>query len=142
MGHDVKAPRDIEMSVVAETIQQGARRVLIAQALLLLISATVAMLLQGWFAAVSALFGGVVTLFGTGWMAYRVYRAGELTRDNPSGGAVALYGGVLIRFVFVITALAIGMGVLKLQPVFVLIGFAVTHLGYILTMPSVKPRQD
>ncbi len=130
------------MSVVAETIQQGARRVLIAQALLLLISATVAMLIQGWFAAVSALFGGVVTLFGTGWMAYRVYRAGELTRDNPSGGAVALYGGVLIRFVFVITALAIGMGVLKLQPVFVLIGFAVTHLGYILTMPSVKPRQD
>ncbi len=128
------------MSLAVETIQQGARRILIAQALLLLISATVAMLIQGWFAAVSALFGGVVTLFGTGWMAYRVYRAGELTRDNPSGGAVALFGGALIRFVFVITALAIGMGVLKLQPVFVLIGFAVTHLGYILTMPSVKPR--
>ncbi|GMQ91325.1 MAG: hypothetical protein BMS9Abin11_0633 [Gammaproteobacteria bacterium] len=142
MGHDVKAPRDIEMSVAAETIQQGARRILIAQALLLLITATVAMLLQGWFAAVSALFGGVVTLLGTGWMAYRVYCAGELTRDNPGGGAVALYGGALIRFVFVITALAIGMGVLKLQPLFVLIGFAVTHLGYILTMPSVKPRQD
>ena len=129
------------MSVAAETIQQGARRILVTQSLLLLITAAVVMLIQGWFAAVSALFGGVITLIGTGWMAYRVHRAGELTRDNPSGGAVALFGGVLIRFVFVITALAMGMGVLKLHPVSLIIGFAITHLGYILTMPSVKPRQ-
>lgn len=129
------------MSVAAETIQQGASRILIAQALLLLITTAIVMLLQGWFAAVSAVYGGVITLFATGWMAYRVYRAGELTRDNPSGGAVALFGGALIRFVFVITALAMGMGVLKLHPLFVLLGFAITHLGYILTLPSTKLRQ-
>ncbi len=129
------------MSVAVETIQQGASRILIAQALLLLITTAIVMLLQGWFAAVSAVYGGVITLMGTGWMAYRVYRAGELTRDNPSGGAVALFGGALIRFVFVITALAMGMGVLKLHPLSVLIGFAITHLGYILTLPSTKLQQ-
>lgn len=130
------------MNVAAETIEQGAKRILIAEALLLAITVALVVVIREWFAAVSALYGGVITLIGTGWMAFRVHRAGELTRHNPGAGAVALYGGVAIRFVFVITALVIGMVVLKLMPLYVLIGFAVTHLGYIVTTPSVKNRQD
>lgn len=122
----------LRMSVAAPTLQHSLRRTLLIQALLILVVAVGFMLIQGWLAAVAALYGGAITLIGTWWIGRRVQYASELLlKGHPGQSSLVLYAGAALRFIFAAVALALGMAVLKLGPVPQLTAFALAYLGYI-----------
>lgn len=86
---------------------------------------------SGTAAALSALYGGAITLVATWWMARSIRLSATLAARHAGQGARALYGGLAQKYAFVVAALALGMGVLGLKALAMLVGFAVTHAGYL-----------
>ena len=96
---------------------------------------------NGGFAAFSALYGGAITLIGTWWMAHGITRAGALlAADHPSQGARALYRALVQKYILIIAILVMGMGLLKLSPVPLLVGFISTQAGFLFAAIG-TPRQ-
>ncbi|MDH5648264.1 MAG: ATP synthase subunit I [Gammaproteobacteria bacterium] len=124
------------MRAITDSLQRDILRVLVAQAILVLIVVLVVMAIAGIGAVFSVIYGGSVTLAGTWWMGRRVAQAAELARDNSAGSALAVYGGAIQRFIFVLVALAIGMGALKLAPLPLLAGFVISQAGYLAAVFS------
>ena len=112
--------------------KQLPKRVLLAQALLVIATAVIYLAVSGVTDAIAALYGGAITLTGSWWLGRRVRRAGDLAKDNPGSGMIALYGGAIERFVIVVIAFAVGFGVLKLSVLPLMTGFVVTYLGFLV----------
>lgn len=109
----------------------GIRRILISQAVITTAVACGYAVYQGRFAAISATYGGSVTLLSSWWMARSARRASLLAPRDPQGGSLALFGGMAQKYLFAIVALVVSLAVLKLSPLAVLVGFAVTHVGFL-----------
>lgn len=107
---------------------------LVIQAALVVICAAVALFAADTAAALAAGYGGLLALANSYLLARRVGRAGELARSSPTQGVYALYLGAVQRFVLVLVALGVGMGLLKLPPGPMLAGFAVALAGYLVTV--------
>lgn len=105
-----------------------------AQALLAAVTASVFLAVSGSADAIAALYGGAITLTGSWWLSRRLHRAGDLAKDNPGAGAIALYGGAIERFVYAVVALVIGLVVLKLSALPMMTAFAVTYLGFLVVV--------
>lgn len=116
----------------ATAADRGVRQVLGAQAVLGAAVTGGFALGDGAGAALSALYGGAITLVGTWWMARCIRRAAALAAREAGQGARALYGGLAQKYAFAAAALALGMGALGLKAHPMLIGFAVAHVGYLM----------
>lgn len=108
------------------------RNVFIIQAILVLAGVAVSRYYQGDPALLPAFYGGAIALANTLLLSRHVARAGELAKINPQQSVGTLYFGVVQRFVFVLVALAFGLGYLKLTPVPLLGTFIVAQLAYML----------
>jgi ATP synthase protein I len=86
------------------------------QAGLVLIGVGVTFFLAGQAGGVAAAYGGLVALANTWMLGRRVQRADHAVADNAQYGMITLYISAVARFVFILVALAVGMGVLKLAP--------------------------
>jgi ATP synthase protein I len=85
---------------------------------------------RGPGAAGAALFGAAVTM-ANGWlMHWRLSRAA--TTGSSRLSQFHMFFGVVERFALAIVGLAVGIGGLKLEPVAVIVGFAVTQAGYLI----------
>jgi|GEM_PF-459367 len=85
---------------------------------------------MGEMALWSAAYGGAVAMV-TSWLLGRgVNTASELAKTDPTRGVYTLYFGAVQRFVFVLVALGVGLGFLRLQPIPLLVSFGVAQLGY------------
>lgn len=108
-------------------LARGARRVLVAQGL-----ATLAIAAgfgsRGWPAVAAALYGGAVTIAITAWLAWRLRRV--TARTTPGAGMAVIYSSVLVRYLTVAALLVMGFVMLRLEPLPLLLAFAVTQLGY------------
>lgn len=143
------------MNYAAEMLQKSVRRVLLTQAVLTLIAAAGFWLTpsgyqaspEGWLGGLapefvnmlSALYGGAVTLVGTWWLGMRVQRAGEMARDNPRAGQMALYAGSLTRFVGTLVLLGVAFGALGLAPIPLIAAFAIAQLGFVVNVGGGNP---
>lgn len=87
---------------------------------------------QGHWAALSAVYGGLISVASSYFLSRGVARATELAKDDPRKGMTTLYVGAVQRFIGVIALLALGMAVLKLQPLAILVGFAGAQAGFLL----------
>jgi ATP synthase protein I len=106
------------------------RRVFIAQ--IVLIGAVAgAFLLREPQSGLAALYGGSIALGNAALLAMRVARQSRARDDNARADVVGLYLGALQRFVFTLLAMALGMGLLRLDPVAILLAFAVAQLGLV-----------
>ncbi len=120
-------------------LDRGIYRVACSQVVVTLVVSGGFFLVRGWdgawseggFEALSALYGGTVTILATLWMGRYIRRAGKLGIGNPTRGKWTLYAGTAQRFSFIVAALALGMGALKLGPLPLLAAFAAAQLGYI-----------
>lgn len=119
------------MQAHAQTWQKGVRRVIVAQALLTVAAAGGFAIFQGSAAALSALYGGAITLTGSGWLARSIRRAGDAAAQDARRGALVLYMGLLQKYAFVFGALVAGVAWLRLAPAPLLVGFAVTQAGFL-----------
>lgn len=87
---------------------------------------------SGPWDAVSAVYGGlssvVLALISIGGFK----RANASALSNPGKSMMILYIGAVIRFVAVVVLLGIGLGLLKLAPMAVFIGFALAQASYLM----------
>lgn len=84
---------------------------------LVLIAIGVAFFLAGKAGALAALYGGAVALANTRMLGNRVRRLSVEAVDNAQRGMVMMYVSAVVRFVFILVALAVGLGLLKLRPI-------------------------
>jgi len=108
------------------------QRLLIIQAALVLIAiiATISFLDMG--SATAALFGGCIALANSVLLYRKLDSASSMAKENPNGGIMTLYAGVIQRFVFVLLMFGVGMGLLKLNPVAMLGAFGLAQLAYMI----------
>lgn len=105
---------------------------MIIQATLVLIAIIATIYLLNIDAAPAALFGGCVALANSVLLYRKLDSASSMAEDNPNGGMMTLYAGVIQRFVFVLGMFAVGMGLLKLHPVAVVGTFGLAQLAYMI----------
>ncbi|PIE00934.1 MAG: hypothetical protein CSA79_01720 [Thiothrix nivea] len=108
------------------------RSLLVIQLLLVLGGVVVSWIYLGNTAILPAFYGGAVALANAMLLSERVKKAGEIAETSPQSSVNSLYLGVAQRFVFVLVALGIGLGVLKLLPMPLLGTFMVAQLAYVL----------
>lgn len=109
------------------------RNLLLIQLALVLLTSVVFLGISGNLGALSACFGGLIACSNAvllEWRRYRVDRGRAL-----SGGASlrALYRSALERFLLVALLFALGMGVLRLEPLALLSGFIAGHVGLVIS---------
>ena len=116
------------------------QRLLIIQATLVLAAIIATVYLLGTEAASAALFGGCVALANSVLLYRKLDSASSMAKDNPNGGMMTLYAGVIQRFVFVLGMFAVGMGLLKLNPVAVVGAFGLAQIAYMIC--GVRQQSD
>jgi len=128
-----------------------ARRVIFVQ---LLVSAVVAagFFSAGLFAngavadsvwgALSALYGGAVSVLLALISIRGFKRANELALSDPHKSMMILYIGAVVRFAAVIIVLGIGLGAIKLEPMAVFIGFALAQTSYLMSVRDRKAARS
>lgn len=107
-------------NLAAETLRKGVRRVILFQALLTLLVATVFGYVRGPFDFLSGLYGGILAMLLTGYLGIGVLRA---------RGLASLYMNALTRYGVAILGLGVGIAVLKLAPLALIATLAVAQLG-------------
>jgi ATP synthase protein I len=112
-----------------DALSRGARRVVLAQAAATLAIAAGFGVGAGWREASAALYGGAVTIAITAWLAWRLRRVRAQT--GAGAGIAMIYSSTLVRYLTVVVLIGAGLAVLKLEPLPLLIAFAVSQFGYL-----------
>lgn len=115
-----------------DALIRSARRVLVTQVLLTVLIAIGFGVARDWGQALAAVYGGMVTLLVTGWLAWRLRRAGQV--NDAAAGMGVIYSSWFLRYAAVMVLLGMGLGYLKLQALPLLIAFAVTQLGFLASI--------
>lgn len=116
---------------LSTSLPAAARVVLIYQAVIAAGAALVFLVLQGRLQALSALYGGLITLFMTLLLRRRVTKFTEAAAQGNAAGAAV---GVMLRFLWVLLLFGLGFAVFKLDPLASIIGFGLAQLGYVIAM--------
>lgn len=111
---------------------ESMRSLLIIQASLVLIGVAVSFYYLGEVGILPAAYGGAVAIANVILLSRRLDVAGEMAKDNPEGGVLTLYLGVIQRFIFVLVMFGVGMGVLKLMPLPMIGTFAIAQVAFLL----------
>ncbi|MCN4143650.1 MAG: ATP synthase subunit I [Thiohalomonas sp.] len=119
------------MSFALVVMRRVVRRLLIVQVILTLIIALSYLVLQNSDGLFAAFYGGSITLSGTLLMAWRIGRAAEVASIERQQRYIEIYIGAIQKFILTLVLMALGMGYLKLDPLAILISFAVTQLSFI-----------
>jgi F0F1-type ATP synthase assembly protein I len=116
----------------ALSAQACLRRVLISQAALATV-VSLGLVVAGAsdHAAASALYGGALGLLVSSWLAWRLERATAATLGDRSRATRLLYGALLQKYLIISAALVLGFKVFGLAAGPLLLGFAVTPIGYL-----------
>jgi ATP synthase protein I len=115
--------------------------VLVVQVALAAACAGLAWFCRGDEAALAALYGGAVATGNTWLLTRRIARAGELAKRNVKYSVYSLYFGAVQRFVFVLVCLGVGLGGIKLDPVPLLLGFAVAQIAFMIAAGKEAMKQ-
>ena len=113
------------MSYAGRVLRATLRRLLIAQLLLVLLVMLAYAAVKGSGSAWAAGYGGGIALTNTIVMAWRV------GRTHSRRALIELYIGAGIRFGLTLFLMAVGMGWLRLDPLALILGFAVAQVGYV-----------
>lgn len=114
------------MGVAAQRVISQRQRLLFFQLGVGALCAGGFLLYAGQWQALSALYGSGLCIVSAFLLGGGVARAA----DQAAFGAWYLYGGAVGRFVLVLVGLAVGMGILRLNPLAVLVGFVAAQLAF------------
>lgn len=119
------------MSYAAKVLASTLRRLVMVQVVLTVAAALVYLATTGAVDKTAAvLYGGGIVVLGTLISAWRLLRATQAAGSDASRSMAELYIGAALRFVLALALLALGMGWIGLDPLGIIIGFAVAQLGY------------
>lgn len=91
---------------------------------------------MGQLAAVSALYGSVISVVSALLLGRGVTRAEKLAIDDPKRSLGILYFGAVQRFVLVAVMLAIGLSVLQLTAIPTFVGFALAQMAFVYRLKA------
>jgi len=115
----------------ATSLYRGVRRVVIAQAVLTVLTAAGFAASNGWPQAFAALYGGGVTVLISAWQGWRLQRMSARHRQSAGGALVGVYVGAIQRYAAVFVLLGFGLAVWRLAPLPLVAAFAVAQFGYL-----------
>jgi len=95
---------------------------------------------HGGWAAISALYGGLVCIAATFLLLRGVTRASRAAADNPGRSMTILYIGAAQRFLLVLALLGMGLALLKLHPLGLLLGFGLAQISTMVVSRSKQGR--
>jgi len=117
------------------------RLALLVQGGSVLMAALLVYWVYGQASTLAILFGGLVALANSGMLAWRM-RAAERRDDlDAQRDLRMIYRTGLERFVLVVFFLALGMGVLKLDPSVMIAGFVLGQMAWLIGV-AIKPRRQ
>jgi ATP synthase protein I len=129
------------MNTASAELAAKTRRVIAVQLVVSLVAAAI-FLVQGWLGAASALYGGLVSVALAVLSGWGFRRANKHALSDPKKSLMILYIGAVQRFVAVLVLLGAGLGLLKLEPLAVFIGFALAQASYLMGVRGgSKPRR-
>ncbi|MDH5516951.1 MAG: ATP synthase subunit I [Gammaproteobacteria bacterium] len=109
------------------------RRLSLTQLAFVLMAALVAFLQRDGGYALALMFGGLISLAGTWVHAWRVQIATEENEGGPGIDSSELIKGSVLKFTVVIALFALGMAVIKLEPLAIVIGFVIAQMSFLFT---------
>lgn len=107
------------------------RRILLVQVIFTGMGALFSSFMWGHEFVIAVLYGGAVTIATTFYSGWRLKVATKGSEQGPALNMAEFYKSTLLRFILVIALLALGLGYLKLEPLAVIVGFAITQTGYL-----------
>lgn len=110
----------------------NARKIIMLQLGVSLVVAAGFFLKDGSQEAISAFYGGLVSVISATMLSRGILSAGRKAPESAKTSQVILYLGAVVRFVLVLALFGIGLGVLKLAPIAVIAGFVITQLVFVL----------
>jgi F0F1-type ATP synthase assembly protein I len=96
--------------------------------------------IKGSWEALSAGYGGLVSVLMTMLLSRGVLRAGRVASQSPGRSQALLYLGAAVRFVLVLALFGIGLARLGLAPLATVIGFVLVQL--MLPISAIQPQQN
>ncbi len=128
------------MNKAAHEVDDRVRKVVAWQVIGSMLAAAAFFVGKGWGAAQAALCGGAIGVAATLLLSRSVKKASRAT-DDPNAGMRILYLGAAQRFFFVLGAFALGLAVLKLEPLALFIGFVLAQAGYFINARGMTRRE-
>lgn len=113
-------------------------RVVVGQLVITALLMGLSLLAAGSQAALSVLVGGVIGIVATAYMAYAVMRPG--TTNSAAHAARGFFIGWIVKVVMTITLLVIAFKSKSVAPLFLVIGYAATHLAYWIGASQLRSR--
>lgn len=112
-------------------------RLSLTQLAFVLIAAIVSFLQKDSGFALALIFGGLISLAGTWVHAWRVHIGTEAATDESGEGlgidSSELVKGSVLKFITVIALFALGMAVIKLEPLAIVTGFVIAQMSFLFT---------
>jgi ATP synthase protein I len=127
------------MSYGSKVLSAGVQRTLLAQGLLILITAGIFLAYKGPTSATAVIYGGAIAMLIAALLGWRLQRAADAAGEAPEAqlqGSMQLYWGAMERFLIVGVGFAVGIAVIKLPPLPMIVAFAVAQLGFLLRIPT------
>jgi F0F1-type ATP synthase assembly protein I len=121
-----------EQPDLSSSLPGAARTVMVYEVAIAAGAALLFLVLQGRLQALSALYGGLITLIMTLLLRHRVTKLTEAATQGAAIGAAAV--GVMLRFLWVLLLFGLGFAVFKLDPLASIVGFGLAQLGYVIAM--------
>lgn len=90
-------------------------------------------LAKGQVGAQSAIYGALISIVLAMLLIAGVRRAAEAAEESKKKSMATLYFGAAQRFVLALVLFALGVGKLKLDPLAMVVGFAVAQATYFLS---------
>ena len=130
------------MDVAVSQVRVNARRVVGLQFAIAVLAAVAYGIADSGWQALSALFGGAISISVSLLLRRGVLKATEIARSDPKKSMMVLYFGALQRFVLVLALFGLGLGLFGLGPLAMIIGFGATQVAYAVAMRlSAKPAR-
>ena len=115
------------------SFQMTIKRLSLTQLAFVMIAALVSLLQKDSGFALALLFGGLISLAGTWVHAWRVHIATEAANEGLGIDSSELVKGSVLKFMIVIALFALGMAVIKLEPLAIVIGFVIAQMSFLFT---------
>jgi len=124
------------LDTASKQMQVNARKVVSLQVGIAVAVAVIFGFIEGGWHALSAIFGGLISVFSSLLLRRGVARASEVVKDDPKKGMAILYFGAFQRFIMVLVLFALGLALIELDPLAAVIGFGCAQLAYAVVMRS------
>lgn len=128
------------MNPEAQDVIAKTRKVVIFQLGVAAITASGAFWISGANAAQGTLFGVLTSMISALLLSWGVVMATRRSVKNQHRGMLLLYLGAVQRFLLVLAMFGIGVAALKLNPLFMVIGFGLAQFAFLAVARSERPK--